>query len=76
MDFNDLLSNAEKKDFSESLKQLLEDTEKIQDEEHPLEEVTKFNASDILEALCLNNLKIILSIIIKNLKLFSLNSSR
>ena len=57
MDFNDLLSNDDKKVFSESLKQLFEDTEKILDEEHPLEEVTKFNASDILEALCLNNLK-------------------
>ena len=57
MDFNDLLSNDVKKVFSESLKQLFEDTEKILDEEHPLEEVTKFNASDILEPLCLNNLK-------------------
>ena len=57
MDFNDLLSNDDKKVFNESLKQLLEDTEKILDEEHPLEEVTKFNVSDISEPLCLNNLK-------------------
>ena len=57
MDFNVLLSNDDKKVFSESLKQLFEDTEKILDEEHPLEEVTKFNVSDISEPLCLNNLK-------------------
>ena len=57
MDFNDLLSNDDKKVFSESLKQLFKDTEKILDEEHPLEEVTKFNVSDISEPLCLNNLK-------------------
>ena len=57
MIFDDLLSNDEMKDFSESLNKLFEDTEKLLDEEHPLEEEIDFKMSDILAPLCLNNLK-------------------
>ena len=53
----DLLSNAEKKDYSESLNKLFADTEKLLDEEHPLDEEIDFKMSDILAPLCLNNLK-------------------
>ena len=54
MIFDDLLSNDEMKDFSESLNKLFEDTEKLLDEEHPLEEEIDFKMSDILAPLCLN----------------------
>ena len=57
MIFDDLLSNDEMKNFSESLNKLFEDTEKLLDEEHPLEEEIDFKMSDILAPLCLNNLK-------------------